>query len=298
MSRVDVMSSECAPPRRRRFVLHLGDDLRARRRIVERACAASRRPPDFGPARQQRRADARARRRVRILTRRDVDARRARLLHQRDDVSLCPQTSAPSALMCEMWTGMLRFASDANRFVHRADQSDRVRALVAQVRVVDAALRRGDLRELDDFFGRRVAARRVVEAGRHADRAVHPCARARSRASNRAARASALPRDMPTHRAAHRSLADVDGGVRADAVLRPAVELLADVDRPPPSLFVMTVVTPCMRYGRLRVAAAGAREVAGGVRVRIDESGRDDRAPSRRSFAPPSRDPPPRRRRR
>ena len=154
----------------------------------------------------------------------------ARPLEQRDHrVALPPHVGAERFDVRDVH-GNLRFAADANDLVDRADQSDRVGALVAKMRVVDAALRRGDLRELDHLFGRRVAAGRVVEPGRHADRAiVH-------RAQHDGAHRVHLRRRRGGGRgsndgAAHRSLADVDGGVRPDAVLRPPVELLADVDR-------------------------------------------------------------------
>ena len=81
----------------------------------------------------------------------------------------------------------------------------------------------------------------------------------------------------PMHRSAHRALADVDGGVRADAVLRPAVELRADVDRA-----AAVVVGDDRRDALHQIRQIGlalrVREVAGGVRVRIDEARRDDEA--------------------
>jgi hypothetical protein len=58
----------------------------------------------------------------------------------------------------------VRLAADENRFINRADEYVGVRAIVAQMRVIETSLRRRDLGELDDLLGRRVAARRVVES--------------------------------------------------------------------------------------------------------------------------------------
>ncbi len=79
--------------------------------------------------------------------------------------------------MCEMWIG--RCASRPMRIASFTApiESDGVRALVAQVRVVQTALRRRDFGELDDLFGRRVAAGRVVESGRHVRSRLDPSAR-------------------------------------------------------------------------------------------------------------------------
>ena len=49
---------------------------------------------------------------------------------------------------------------------------EQLRRVVALVRRVDAAEAAGDLRELDDFAGRRERARHVEEAGAEAERAV------------------------------------------------------------------------------------------------------------------------------
>ena len=65
---------------------------------------------------------------------------------------------------------------------------------------------------------------------------------------------------------------------------------------PPPSLFVMTVVTPCMRYGEVR-AAFCAFERSPPVCVCGSMNPGATTSPSRRSFSSRSRDSPPRRRR-
>ena len=78
-------------------------------------------------------------------------------------------------------------------------------------------------------------------------------------------------------RAAHRALADVHGGVRADAALSSIRRACAPMSiGPPPSLFVMTVVTPCMRYGEVRRRSLWRSRGRLRVRVRIDESRGDD----------------------
>ena len=87
--------------------------------------------------------------------------------------------------------------------------------------------------------------------------------------------------DDTEHGAAHRSLSDVDRGVRPDAALRPPVELFADVDRTAAVVVRDDGGDALHEIGEVRAIrdatrALGAREVARGVRVGIDESRRDD----------------------
>ena len=65
--------------------------------------------------------------------------------------------------------GESALGADADRLAHRREEPPR---LVAHVRVVDAAVLRRDLRQLDDFLGLGVVGRDVEESGREAERAV------------------------------------------------------------------------------------------------------------------------------
>ena len=81
---------------------------------------------------------------VGILTRGNFDARFARLIDQRNDVrALTPDVDTESFDVRDH-DRQMRFLADANRLAHRGKQADGVRALVAHMRVVDAAVLRGD----------------------------------------------------------------------------------------------------------------------------------------------------------
>ena len=67
--------------------------------------------------------------------------------------------------------GHVGFASDADGFLNRGKQADGIGTFIAHVRVVDAAICRSDFGEGDNLIRAGVAARCVVKARRHADRA-------------------------------------------------------------------------------------------------------------------------------
>src|SRR5689334_13369148 len=112
--------------------LHLGDQLGANRRVL-RARAQRVASPGLGPPRQQRRTETRARRGVWILIRRDRLARFPRVFDDPDDaVALTPDVSAERFDVRDVDRDF-RLASDAERFVHGADQANGVGALVAEM---------------------------------------------------------------------------------------------------------------------------------------------------------------------
>src|SRR5262249_27052241 len=124
-------------------LFHFGDQFGADRRIInafEHLLPAA----GFSPARQQRRAEARARCDVGILIGSDVDAFRAGAV---DDLygilALSPDIGAKRLDVRDV-DGNLRFAADANHLFNRTEQSDCVRAFVALVSVVNSAPFGGD----------------------------------------------------------------------------------------------------------------------------------------------------------
>ena len=206
--------------------------------------------------------------------------------------------------------GQVRLLADRDRLL---DAVDELVAVVAQVRRVHPAGRRGRLRERHQLVELRVRVGRVDEARRDAPRALpHRVAdeAAHLRELGGGRRALLVVHDDLAHLAeAHvrqdvhrgalaaerREVAGEVGPVGADAgaarVGRRAGRRLARRDR---SAFANHLGRDALPDLAFRVAVHEEREV--GVRVRVDEAGRDDHARRRRSSA--SRRRPPGRRRR
>ena len=195
----------------------------------------------------------------------------------RDDVRALAPDVGPERLDVRDHDGHVRFATDADGLAHGAEQADGVGALVTHVGVVDAAVLRGDLRQLDHFFRGGVAARRVVEAGGDADGAflhggVDEALHLRSIWS-----AVGLASDMPmtsprTVPCPMKSAALVPMPCRSHFVKRGAdvawaVTVVSGGDRGD-ALHEVGVVAAALRIGEIRR----------GVGVGIDEARRDDQA--------------------
>ena len=170
----------------------------------------------------------------------------------------------------------MRLLADADGLADGAEQADVVGALVAHVRVVDAAVLRGDAGQLDDLFGAGEAAGSVVQAGRDADGAfVHGCIDEGLHAIELLRRRLGV--GHAHHLAADGSLADEEDGIGADSLLVPfgergsggggAVAVVAGGDG-----------GDSLREIGIVAAALGIREIAGGMGVGIDEAGCDDEA--------------------
>ena len=146
------------------------------------------------------------------------------------------------------------------------------------MRVVDAAVTRRDLRELDHLVRGGVAARSVVESRRHADGTlVHAAPNERAHRVELGGGRRAV--GHPEHGTAHRALRDIERGVRPDPVLGPGIERLADLDGS-----TAIVVRDDRRHAlhQIREIRAlpwiAAAQITLRVRVGIDESGRDDQS--------------------
>ena len=63
----------------------------------------------------------------------------------------------------------LCFTANPNRFFDRTEQTNARCTLGAHVRIVHAALRRRDFRQLDHFLSFRITLRRVIQAGGHSE---------------------------------------------------------------------------------------------------------------------------------
>ena len=140
--------------------------------------------------------------------------------------------------------------------------------------VIDSAVLRGDLGDFDHLFRSGVAAGSVVQAGGDADgSAIHGLGDEglhllKLRGGGRGV---GHLHDL----AADSSLADEERGVGADALLLPLGERGGDVNG------AVSVVAgddggDALGEVGLVVGAFGVGEVGGGVRVRVDEAGRDD----------------------
>ena len=198
------------------------------------------------------------------------------VIDQRDDVlALAPDVGAEGLDVRDHYreVGLL---ADANGLADGAEQADVVGAFVAHVGVVDAAVLCRDTGELDDLFGAGEAARRIVEAGGHADGTLlHGGVDEGLHAIDLLGRGLGVGHAHDL--AAHGSLPDEEDGVGADALLVPlgqrgsggggAVAVVAGGDGGD-TLSEIGIVA----------AAFGIGEIACGMGVGIDEAGRNDEA--------------------
>ena len=292
------------PPRRRISWAMSRSHLLCRRRIAEdplehlgaralrRVAGRPRRPRR--PRGNQHGRSVGAAGRVRILVGPHVHAAVAGALNQRD------RRRARSPVVLTLGLEMRRdhpragLLADLDRLAHRVEQRrgcrpvlaghvpQRIAALAAFVRNVDAVHSRQFLRELHDLVGHAPAARLVLEARRDADRALLqrlPHQRAHLRPLLRRRRP---PHIVAHHPAADRAVADQQQGVGADAELLDERPLLRDRPRRA-AVLVDDDRGDALRDQVGRGAAAGVlvAEPAArvgpvvGVRVDVDEAGRD-----------------------
>ena len=171
-----------------------------------------------------------------------------------------------------------RLLGDGDDFLHRCDDADGVVGFVADVAAVDAAELRRHPGHRDDFAGLRVRTRGVVEAARQPERAG----------------AHALPHDVhhlrellgvgiairhPHHRLANRSVRHHQADVETDALLVVARALRREIGRAA-AIRIDEHGRDALREHRLPVLQFVGGQAAAGVRVDVDEAGRQRRGPS------------------
>ena len=135
---------------------------------------------DLGPPGDQGSDDAGAARGVRILIGVDLNAAVARLVDAFDQRHRQAPARRSKGLHVSDDARKVTFLRNPDHFLDRCNDADVVVRFVADVTFVDAAHLADDSCQRDHFVGRRVAARRVVEAGRQADAAGFHAARARA----------------------------------------------------------------------------------------------------------------------
>ncbi|MCY1520891.1 hypothetical protein D9M68_556860 [compost metagenome] len=209
---------------------------------------------------------------------RDVQARGALLLDAPDDVAALALHRHAQRLDVRHVHRQLRLVADADHLVDRALEADVVHGLVADVAVVQAAVRGRHLREFDDLLGLREILRRVEQARRQPERTVAHRAgqvllhrvhlRGRGGAVGLAELADAQRPEARVHRDVG---ADRHGAqllcLRRDVVAAEAV--VADHGRG----------HALREKGNVQALARVAREQVGvGVRVGVDEAGRHHEA--------------------
>ena len=211
------------------------------------------------------------RRGVRILVDRRVDAARARLVDELQRVDALAPVRLADHLVVRDLRRQAALLADLDGLAHAVEHA---RRFVAHVRDVDAAHAAGDLRELDDFCGRRERARHVEQPGAQAERAVfHPLPHEAAHLVDLGGRRLAVHRTDHLRRAP--SPADERAEVRRHTSGRDALEKRLDRQR-------RRSVGPFHQRGdALPHVVVGGRhleDAAARVRVDVDEPGRDDLA--------------------
>ena len=166
-------------------------------------------------------------------------------------------------------------AANADHFLNGSDEADGIRAFVADMGIVDAALAGSNFRELNDLLGCAEVLWRVKETGGEPEGAlVH-------RLFHQTAHAVELGRSGRAGRRgqnflAHRAVADQEPDVGTDAGSPPFIKSSTDVKR------ARAIVTGNYRGNALAEivfigAVARIGQVFEDVRVRIDEPGADNK---------------------
>ena len=172
--------------------------------------------------------------------------------------------------------GHAGLAADRNRFADRAEQADRIAGFVALMRVVQPAANGGFARNGDDLVGLGKTLRRVEEAGGKAGRAfAHALGHQRLHRMQflRIGGAGVLTQDLLAHRAEADEGDEIgadargfdSGGIGAD--IGRAIAIDAD-DHGADALVEPGGIDALGRVGRAQEAI--------GMRVGVDEAGRDD----------------------
>ncbi len=228
------------------------------------------------PWRDERRADAGAGRGIGILAGDDIDAGLAGFVDQRDHLRALPPHIRAERLDVRDHHRQVRLAADTDGLLHRSEQADGIRTLVAHMRVVYPVVLRGNAGQFDHLFRARITPRRVIQAGREANRALAHCT-----VDQRLHAVHLFRRRLGVghahHFAAHGPLADEEDRIGANSLLAPLGERGRGIEG------AGAIVSrgdggDALHQIRLVAGVFRVGKVCGGVGMRVDKAGSDDQA--------------------